>query len=415
MIHKVTFENYKAFKEKQELKLKPITVLIGKNSSGKSAVLRLLVMLLESLEGRNTQNEPLVFKTKDFDFAKDFNGLVYKKLPRALKLSVDLDGAMGLESLALTLRYYKELKKGVIEEFNRLEETKEGEITHKFELNSQNITKEEYQYTRSDIACSLLNLSFKGLSYETVFTTKGEEVPLMDINNFPNFLLPSIIYQEPLRPPLESLYHPIEDADSIALLLHNNKELLNDVADWYQDKLGVGRIDTEEIAGGFFELTMQNNGFSTRLMDTGLGIGQSLPIVTHTLNKEDDTLHIIEQPELHLHPAAHGAIAQLMVESVKETPKSRFLVETHSENFILRLRRLVAEGTLSIDDLAIYWVEYDEEKEASTLKEIVVDEMGEVDFWPEGIFSEGFEEVKAIGRAQYERQNKEDKPKTNPS
>ena len=66
----------------------------------------------------------------------------------------------------------------------------------------------------------------------------------------------------------------------------------------------------------------------------------------------------IEEPELHLHPAAHGNLAELFVESLTDTNKNYF-IETHSQNFILRLRALVAEGKINCEDLAIYYVDYD--------------------------------------------------------
>ena len=55
MINKISFKNYKLFKEKQTLELKPITILIGKNNSGKSAVLKLPTLIEGSLSGEFTQ------------------------------------------------------------------------------------------------------------------------------------------------------------------------------------------------------------------------------------------------------------------------------------------------------------------------------------------------------------------------
>ena len=57
-------------------------------------------------------------------------------------------------------------------------------------------------------------------------------------------------------------------------------------------------------------------------------------------NKE--TLIIIEEPETHLHPAAHANLGELVCDSVKNDPFKKYLIETHSLNFIMRLRRLIA-------------------------------------------------------------------------
>ena len=403
MIHKITFENYKVFKEQQELKLKPITILIGKNSSGKSALLRLIVMLWKSLgkdmDYSGPMDSPLVYHWEDFDFAGTFKDLVYKKLEaRPLRISLDIEDIEGLKHLDVVLRYYEELRAGVIEDY--ILETNTEKF--RFQLNLNKVTQKERAYDISFLSYppNDLKVQFNGLAFDFIFPNEAHST--WDKRAFPHSIF-NLNYLEPLRPIIKRLYHRVEDKNRSPYLLFQNEDLLKKVAQWYKEKLNVKELTVKEISHtGYFSLMLND---LVNLKDTGQGIGQSLPIVTHALRGEENTLHIIEQPELHLHPAAHREIAQLMAESVKNTSNSKFLIETHSENFILRLRKLVVEGVLSPDDLAIYSVEYEEEKEASCLKEIVVDEMGEVSYWPEGVFSESFEEVKAIGLAQYEKSN----------
>mgnify|MGYP000411420810 FL=1 len=67
---------------------------------------------------------------------------------------------------------------------------------------------------------------------------------------------------------------------------------------------------------------------------------------------------------------------------------------------MLRLRRLIAEGKLVPDDLALYYVDFNEENNESELKRIIIDENGNVDYWPEGIFSESLDETIGIRTAQ---------------
>jgi predicted ATPase len=154
------------------------------------------------------------------------------------------------------------------------------------------------------------------------------------------------------------------------------------------------------------ELTRDSGRINVNLKDVGEGMSQALPLVTCAMMPADkDTLIIMEQPELHLHPSAHGALAQLFAESTKEQKSKRYLIETHSQNFVLRLRRLIAEGSLSPDDMALYFVDFDEENHVSNLKAITIDNQGEVDFWPDNIFNEGLDEVLAIRRAQREHAN----------
>jgi predicted ATPase len=111
---------------------------------------------------------------------------------------------------------------------------------------------------------------------------------------------------------------------------------------------------------------------------------------------EKETLIIIEEPESHLHPAAHGNLAERFVDSYKEDSNKRYLIETHSQNFVLRLRRLVAQGKLKPEELAIYYVDFKEEEYLSELKPIKVNLDGSVNWWPDGVFGETIIETRAI-------------------
>ncbi len=67
-------------------------------------------------------------------------------------------------------------------------------------------------------------------------------------------------------------------------------------------------------------------------------------------------LDVVEHPELPLHPAAHGGLADLFVESAKR-PGARILLEIHSKAFLLRVRRSIAEEKIDPSKVALYWVE----------------------------------------------------------
>jgi predicted ATPase len=110
-------------------------------------------------------------------------------------------------------------------------------------------------------------------------------------------------------------------------------------------------------------------------------------------------LEIIEQPELHLHPAAHADLAELFLTAVRTT-STRFLIETHSETLLLRLRRHVAKG-LDPSTVAVYFV--DRVDGESFARRIHIDPDGNLDYWPVGVFAEDYEETRALVRAQRER------------
>jgi predicted ATPase len=129
-------------------------------------------------------------------------------------------------------------------------------------------------------------------------------------------------------------------------------------------------------------------------------MNQALPLVVRAnVADRPDSIIVLEQPELHLHPAAHGDLAELFAKSAKENNQT-FIIETHSENIILRLRKLIVENDFGFtkDDLIIYWIE-DAELKGKELREITVDEEGVLSDWTEGVFNEGMKEILEMQKA----------------
>ena len=86
MLEKIKFKNYKLFKDWQELELKPITILIGKNSSGKSAVLKLPTLIESSISG--SFSEPLRMNNNGIELGGEFKDLIYGRQYGNLEISL---------------------------------------------------------------------------------------------------------------------------------------------------------------------------------------------------------------------------------------------------------------------------------------------------------------------------------------
>jgi predicted ATPase len=124
--------------------------------------------------------------------------------------------------------------------------------------------------------------------------------------------------------------------------------------------------------------------------DVGKGISQILPIITAKC-AERNALILVEQPEIHLHPKLQADIADIFISSDDRSP-NHFIVETHSENLLLRIQRRVREGILSPDDIQCIYLQ----KNKNTIEPIIIslDENGSLsqDF-PDGFFEIGLEEI----------------------
>lgn len=134
--------------------------------------------------------------------------------------------------------------------------------------------------------------------------------------------------------------------------------------------------------------------------DIAVGITQLVPVIVAALD-DHDGVTLIEQPELHNHPAVEVGLGDLFIETIKQE-HCRFILETHGEHLILRMLRRIREATegelpegvkgLSPDQVAVYFVERN--TDGVTTKRLRIDETGEfMDRWPKGFFEERAEEL----------------------
>ena len=105
-----------------------------------------------------------------------------------------------------------------------------------------------------------------------------------------------------------------------------------------------------------FQLQVKvRSGSLANIMDVGYGVSQSLPILVDVRSKKNCSF-LLQQPEVHLHPRAQAELAGLFVESFKKHG-NRFLIETHSDYIIDRVRILTRIGRMKADDVSILYFE----------------------------------------------------------
>jgi len=122
------------------------------------------------------------------------------------------------------------------------------------------------------------------------------------------------------------------------------------------------------------------------LTAVGVGVSQILPILVMGLLAPSNTLLIVEQPELHLHPGVQSRLGDFFIGLSK--CKKQCLIETHSENLVNQLRyHIVTGGEQEADDCIIYFVNQDE-KGASKFEPIEISPNGNILNWPSGFFDE---------------------------
>ena len=184
----------------------------------------------------------------------------------------------------------------------------------------------------------------------------------------------------------------------------------SDLATWLQ-RLGlIHSFTVAPLAKGLREyrvrVKVSASSPEVSIPDVGFGVSQVLPVVVQSFYAPPNSTVMIEQPELHLHPAVQQNLADLFIAAVgsREDGNSRnlqFIIESHSEHFLRRLQRRIAEEKIGKDQVAIYFC--DSGTGNSTIKPLEIDRYGNIANWPVGFFGDQMIDVAMMQKAGIRR------------
>lgn len=170
-------------------------------------------------------------------------------------------------------------------------------------------------------------------------------------------------------------------------------------------------LKTLEIADGLqvralgssarYELLVKHRDTVVNLKDVGVGVSQVIPVVVAALFAKPGHIVIVEEPESHLHPLAQAKLAELLAKISAERGV-QFIVETHSEHLFRRLQTLIARQEVQPEQAALYFVERD--GQAAKLRELHVDDFGRLTNWPDKFFGNALGETREQARLMFDRQ-----------
>lgn len=363
MIESIRFANYRAFKDEGNLVLKPVTLLIGRNSSGKSSLCRLIhfISFIDDLEVWSSDAASIICSSGDY------SDLFFKRTRTGLVIGADFDSGT-----RFTTHYYlddqNEMKVYYRNVKNGEEEKKDDDI-------------ERLRSGRNSVIDNNLLIKM-GLHSETF------HFDVTHINSIRS--MAKEVYRQAEARDVTTVGG--DGAAAYPLLLHSylkKSSLIGEVAQWMDKNLDGQQLDIIDSLDNY-EFRIRRAGNSVRIQDVGQGISQVLPIIVQSYIQKTNAVTIIEEPELHLHPSAHAVVMERIANSAKQTG-SKFVVETHSENMLLAVRRMVSRGELCPDDVSIAYIKIDENEGHAEVRSIEIDTKGMLEWWPEGVFSESYD------------------------
>ena len=403
-LRKFSLERYKGYAEPAEVELAPLTILVGANNAGKTALAQAIQLLAGGLaSSEKDTSEPLPLESGGIHHGEIFEDLVTgRTVHGSLRLSATLADKRNEFSFSATVRNVVAPNRPSERQISAWSLRSDG---HEVVVERQGFDKRSpYKVDVSGKAQESQEIDWRGLIPEqpnnladwiadNAKTLKAWALGVRHLR-CPRSLLAS---------PFTMVEHsPVDlgpNGQNTPLALAADDQLRESVREWYR---GVFGVSIDVVAQGSYselEVRAPARGANVRLVQSGRGLSHVLPVVVTALTaaKAPPGVDIIEHPEAELHPAAHADIAELLLNNLAG-PARPMVVETHSEMILLRARRWVAEGRLPAENVLVYWV-HAEPGRGSILRKIKINGSGEMDSWPDGVFIEDYEEILAIRRA----------------
>jgi predicted ATPase len=454
MLTSLKIKNFKAWKDTGVIRLAPLTVIFGANSAGKSSLGHLLLALKQTTLSAD-RKRPLhlgdenalidlgtfaeCLHQHDLKNALEFelgwkipgkplevrDSLGKKKFAGdELKLSVKLSADASAQPRVDKLEY-------------QLSQAGKNQLTIEFirgEKGKLEIRSKEYKFVRNTGRGWPLDDpdKFYRISDQSRARFQNAEF-LSDFSLSTEAVLNNVYYLGPLREHPKRIYswsgetpesvgQKGELAISAILAASARGRKLNRgpkqrlarfdefIAQWLKDLGVIESFAVKPVAAGRkeYEVVVKTHAAATevKITDVGFGVSQVLPALVQAFYCPPNSTVWMEQPEIHLHPQVQAELADVFISAIKAREEGRerhvqLIVESHSEHFLNRLQRRVAEGTVSPDDVAVYFCRRG--GAATELEPLRLNMFGEIENWPENFFGDEMADIAARTLAAMQR------------
>lgn len=462
MITSLMAENFKSWAKTGPVSFASFTGIFGSNSSGKTSLLQLLLMMKQTIESTDRGQVLNLGDDRSLVELGTFKDLIFKHTPETQF------------HFGLTWKLKNKLKVANPEKKNEvlLEDNRIGFSTHIEDIGSwkMSVTKFTYffakykfgmrrkakgknQYSlhseinqKDDKSESVSNFNFKrtpGRVWDLPTPVKCYGFPdqvkgyyqnasfLADLELSLEDIFRQVYYLGPLReyPKRQYTWAGAQPADmgrkgekvvDALLASRDSGEKISRgrgqtrftveeyVAYWLKELGLIETFSVEPIAEGsnLYQVWVQKSKNSAKVLitDVGFGVSQILPVLTLCYYVPEGSTILMEQPEIHLHPAVQAGLADVFLDAIKFR-NVQIIIESHSEHLLRRLRLRVAQEKVKSSEAMLYFCEMNDGR--SKLCPLEMDMFGNILNWPEGFFGDEFGEMAAMNRAIIDRKKRE--------
>ena len=177
------------------------------------------------------------------------------------------------------------------------------------------------------------------------------------------------------------------------------------VADWLKQMGLIQSFKLQPVgdSGTIYQCRVKATPTATEVLlpDVGFGVSQILPVLVNCAMLPEGSTLLLEQPEIHLHPFAQAALADVLIDAITSR-NLQIIVESHSEHLLRRIQRRIAREVIHPDDVALYFCHV--ENGSSAVEALDVDAYGNIRNWPKDFFGDEMGELADMTVAAMERQ-----------
>ena len=436
MITHIRMKNFKSWKDSGKVELAPLTGFFGTNSSGKSSLLQMLLLLKQTVGSKE-----VLFFGDETSLVKLGN---FREVIHDHKHGKSLNIELGCEFQdPLTIkspptedspsRFLRPLKAGGF----TFETTIQERGGHLFVESLHYGIKSDID---TEIGFAKRRHYYGSHSDDVRFNIKScYRIPVSEGNRFSEDfekiffafenLFSHIYYLGPIRAAPQRQYDWNEMLpesvgqtgnrmiDALLVSRANQQKTFHKgagipietrISEWLQEMDLAYSFSLERTGGRQnpkydFRIQKSANSAKVTLADMGYGLSQFLPVLVNCYYVPEGSTLILEQPGIHLHPKVQSQLADLLIEVVTKR-KLQILVESHSEHLLTRLQLGIAEQKITANETTLYFCE--NENGVSTIKSLEVDELGNITNWPPNFFGNVRGDLVKMTREQMKRQKK---------
>ena len=413
MLSELKLSNFRMFDDEVTVRFKPLTVLIGRNSSGKSSIIKFVLMLKQSTLSESSQFPVVDGSSVKMGTFKELKNKKTKKATLRFELSFCAPFSSYRDSISRVLSQYEKLdKNGLLSVQGKVpysDKAAEGTIAYSLGQIDPVVTHLEFVTSFAEDYTFSVNAKISAVNKVEEILRQIENLSKPDRAQVKSLLplvdayLQKVNAGTVLESELSSAWHlpPVMvELDRVVDSSHMSRDsvgregrhavahlerIKTEDVETYQFLLphlrNVAGIESVEFDTTPEEITRafaknRETGADVLIADYGFGVSQCLPVLVQGALLSPHTSLMVEQPEAQLHPTAQLELGSFFADLWTQR-KVGSVIETHSSNILLRLRRLIANGKLSHEDVSVAYFTLDEDRgNVPIVKNLDIDEDG---------------------------------------